>query len=65
MRLRAGHSLEDRERATARLFAALERYCADALRTTSLAPSMEMREIDPGPSPKAGSIREHLPAAPR
>lgn len=61
VRLRGGRSLADRRRATTHIFAALERYCADVMSTTSLALSMEMRDIDPELSPKAGSIRDHLP----
>ena len=61
VRLRGGRSLEDRKRATAHIFAALRGYCGEVMRTTPLALSMEMRDIDPELSPKAGSIREYLP----
>jgi 5-carboxymethyl-2-hydroxymuconate isomerase len=61
LRLRAGRSLADRERATARIWAAVEGYCAAALATSSLALSFEMREIDAMLSPKASSIRRYLP----
>lgn len=61
VRLRAGRSPEDKERATAHLFAALQRYCAEVLASGSLMLSMEMRDIDPDLSPKASSIRKYLP----
>lgn len=61
LRLRAGRSLADRERATALIWAAVEGYCAAALASSSLALSFEMREIDPALSPKASSTRRYLP----
>ena len=61
VRLRGGRSLEARRAATQTIFAAMEAYCAEAMRTSSLMLSMEMRDIDPELSPKASSIRDHLP----
>ena len=61
VRLRGGRDLETRQRAVAHLFAAAEAYCAELMARAPLALSMEMRDIDPELSPKAGSIRDHLP----
>jgi 5-carboxymethyl-2-hydroxymuconate isomerase len=61
VRLRGGRSLEARRAATQTIFAAMEAYCAQVMRTSSLMLSMEMRDIDPELSPKASSIRDHLP----
>jgi 5-carboxymethyl-2-hydroxymuconate isomerase len=60
LRLRAGRSMADRERATAEIFAAAEAYCAGVLATSSFMLSFEMREIDPALSPKTSSIRRYL-----
>ena len=61
VRLRGGRSPEARRAATQTIFAAMEGYCAEVMRTSSLMLSMEMRDIDPELSPKASSIRDHLP----
>jgi 5-carboxymethyl-2-hydroxymuconate isomerase len=61
VRLRGGRSLEARRAATQTIFAAMEAYCDQVMRTSSLMLSMEMRDIDPELSPKASSIRDHLP----
>lgn len=61
VRLRGGRTLEARKAATAAIFAAIERYCAEVMATSSLMLSMEMRDIDPELSPKASSIRRYLP----
>lgn len=61
VRLRAGRDLATRQRATQAIFAALEAFCADALETSSLMLSMEMRDIDPALAPKTSSIRRYLP----
>ncbi|MFN3937109.1 MAG: 5-carboxymethyl-2-hydroxymuconate isomerase [Gemmobacter sp.] len=63
VRLRAGRSLSDRQRATAAIFAAAQAFCAEVMRTSSFMLSLEMRDIDPELSPKASSIRDHLPEA--
>lgn len=60
VRLRAGRSQADKERATAAIFAAAEAYCADVLASSSFMLSFEMRDIDPGLSPKTSSIRRYL-----
>lgn len=61
VRLRGGRTSEAKQKATAHIFAALEAYCAEAMATSSLMISMEMRDIDPDLSPKASSIRDYLP----
>lgn len=61
VRLRGGRSLETRKTATARIFAAADAYCADVMASTPFLLSLEMRDIDPELSPKASSIRDHLP----
>ncbi len=61
VRLRAGRSQADKERATAHIFAAAEKYCAHVMENSSFMLSMEMRDIDPALSPKASSIRKYLP----
>lgn len=61
LRLRAGRSQTDKERATAAIFAAAEAYCADVLATSSFMLSFEMRDIDASLSPKISSIRRYLP----
>ncbi|MCB1450071.1 MAG: 5-carboxymethyl-2-hydroxymuconate Delta-isomerase [Nitratireductor sp.] len=60
VRLRGGRTLETRKKATAHIFAAVEKYCAAVMASSSLMLSMEMRDIDPELSPKASSIRDHL-----
>lgn len=60
VRLRGGRDLPTRERATAHIFSAAEGYLAPVMARRSLALSLEMRDIDPALSPKAGSIRDHL-----
>jgi 5-carboxymethyl-2-hydroxymuconate isomerase len=61
IRLRAGRPDDVKKRATDHIFAAAERYCADVMATSSFMLSCEMRDIDPDLSPKASSIRDHLP----
>jgi 5-carboxymethyl-2-hydroxymuconate isomerase len=61
VRLRAGRSQADKERATAAIFAAAEAYCDGVLASSSFMLSFEMRDIDPGLSPKTSSIRRYLP----
>lgn len=60
IRLRGGRTHEDKARATAHVFAAAERYCAQVMETSSFMLSLEMRDIDPELSPKASSIRNYL-----
>ena len=61
LRLRAGRSQADKDRATAHVFAAAEAYCADILAASSFMLSFEMRDIDAALSPKVSSIRRYLP----
>ena len=61
IRLRGGRTAQAKAQATAHIFAAAERFCADLMATSSLMLSMEMRDIDPDLSPKASSIRRYLP----
>ncbi|MBR9841672.1 MAG: 5-carboxymethyl-2-hydroxymuconate Delta-isomerase [Rhodobacteraceae bacterium] len=60
IRLREGRPQEVKEAAVARIFAAAETFLAALMAQRSLALSLEMRDIDAGLSPKAGSIRKHL-----
>lgn len=61
IRLRAGRSDADKKRAVAHIFAAAEAFCAEVMANSSFMLSCEMRDIDPNLSPKASSIRDHLP----
>ncbi len=61
VRLRGGRSPDDKARATAAMFAAVEAFCAADLAENSLMLSLEMRDIDPDLSPKTSSIRRFLP----
>lgn len=65
VRLRGGRDLDARRKTTATIFAAAETFCAEMMATSSLMLSMKMRDIDPELSPKASSIRDHLPGDPR
>lgn len=60
LRLRGGRAQEDKERATAHIFAAAEAFCAEVLAQSSFMLSFEMRDIDPSLSPKISSIRRYL-----
>ncbi len=64
VRLRGGRPEAAKARATAKIFAAAEAFCAEVMATSSLMLSLEMRDIDPALSPKASSIRRYLPGAP-
>ena len=61
VRLREGRPFEDRKAATAHIFAAAERHCADLMANSSFMLSLEMRNIDAELAPKASSIRKYLP----
>ena len=63
VRLRGGRSMELRKAATAKIFEAAKRFLEPAMTTRSIALSLEMRDIDPELSPKAGNIRDHLKEA--
>lgn len=60
VRLRAGRSDAVKRDATQRLFQAAKAFLQPALTTSSLALSLEMRDINPELSPKTGTIRDHL-----
>jgi 5-carboxymethyl-2-hydroxymuconate isomerase len=63
VRLRAGRSDAVKQDATRRLFQAAKSFLEPVLATSSLALSLEMRDIDPELSPKTGTIRDHLGTA--
>jgi 5-carboxymethyl-2-hydroxymuconate isomerase len=60
IRLRGGRTDAAKAEATAMIFSAAEAFCAEAMATSSLMLSLEMRDIDPALSPKASSIRSYL-----
>jgi 5-carboxymethyl-2-hydroxymuconate isomerase len=60
VRLREGRTQEQKERATAHIFAAAETYCDAVLRGSSFMLSFEMRDIEATLSPKSSSIRRYL-----
>lgn len=61
VRLRGGRSDEAKQAATQAIFAAMEGHCAGVMAASPFMLSMEMRDIDPGLSPKSSSIRSYLP----
>lgn len=61
VRLRGGRADDAKSAATQAIFAALQTYCRDVMDSGPFMLSMEMRDIDPGLSPKASSIRQYLP----
>ncbi|WP_029061390.1 5-carboxymethyl-2-hydroxymuconate Delta-isomerase [Labrenzia sp. DG1229] len=63
VRLRAGRPMDVRKDAANRLFNAAKAFLEPALATSSLALSLEMRDIDPDLSPKTGTTRDHLGTA--
>jgi len=63
VRLRAGRDLDTRKRAARTLFDAAQAFLAEAMQQHSIALSLEMRDIDPGLSPKCGTIRDHMQKA--
>ncbi|MGI9505213.1 MAG: 5-carboxymethyl-2-hydroxymuconate Delta-isomerase [Geminicoccaceae bacterium] len=60
VRLRGGRSLDVRKAATEKIFEAAKAFLAPVMASRSIALSLEMRDIDPELSPKAGTIRDHL-----
>ncbi|MEM8703381.1 MAG: 5-carboxymethyl-2-hydroxymuconate isomerase [Pseudomonadota bacterium] len=60
IRLRAGRPQGVKEEAVKRLFEAAQTILKPVLETSSLALSLEMRDIDPDLSPKTGTIRAHM-----
>lgn len=63
VRLRAGRPQNVKKDAVKRLFEAAQDFLKPVLETSSLALSLEMRDIDPDLSPKTGTIREHMGTA--
>jgi 5-carboxymethyl-2-hydroxymuconate isomerase len=59
--LRCGRPLDVRQDATARISEPARACLAAAVATRSIALSLEMRDIDPELSPKAGTTRDSLP----
>ena len=62
IRLRGGRPDDVKQDATQRIFEAAKSYLAPAFAHSSIALSLEMRDIDPKLSPKTGTIRDHLGA---
>lgn len=60
VRLRAGRSDDEKAAATKAIFDAAHEFLAPVMALRPLALSLEMRDIDPALSPKAGTIRDHL-----
>lgn len=60
VRLRAGRPDEVKADAAARVFEAARGFVAPVMEKRSIALSLEMRDIDPVLSHKAGTIRDHL-----
>ena len=60
VRLRAGRTDDVKRNVAERLFATAKDFLKPVLATSSLALSLEMRDIDPDLSPKTGTIRDHL-----
>ncbi|MBG6160460.1 5-carboxymethyl-2-hydroxymuconate isomerase [Labrenzia sp. EL_195] len=63
VRLRAGRPMDVKKDTASRLFNAAKAFLEPVLATSSLALSLEMRDIDPDLSPKTGTIRDHLGTA--
>lgn len=63
VRLRAGRPMDVKKDAASRLFNAAKAFLEPVLANSSLALSLEMRDIDPDLSPKTGTIRDHLGTA--
>ena len=62
VRLRGGRPPDVKKHATEHLFAAAHEFIAPVMKVRPIALSLEMRDIDPDLSPKAGTIRDHLKA---
>lgn len=60
VRLRGGRAPEAKKAATQAIFDAAQAYLQPAMDQFPVALSLEMRDIDPELSPKAGTIRDHL-----
>ncbi|MDE0347071.1 MAG: 5-carboxymethyl-2-hydroxymuconate isomerase, partial [Boseongicola sp.] len=60
VRLRGGRSDAVKDKVAKQLFAAAREFIDPYMGGNSLALSLEVRDIDPELSPKAGTIRDHL-----
>ena len=60
VRMRAGRSEAEKAAVVQALWGAAEAHCAAALAQTSLALSLELREIGPEFSPKVSSVRRQM-----
>lgn len=60
VRLRSGRPDDVKANATQTIFDAAHKFLAPVMESRPLALSLEMRDIDPALSPKAGTIRDHL-----
>lgn len=60
IRLRGGRAEDVKQDATQQIFETARALLADAMKTHSIALSLEMRDINPDLSPKTGTIRDHL-----
>ncbi|MEP2531145.1 5-carboxymethyl-2-hydroxymuconate Delta-isomerase [Shimia sp.] len=60
IRLRGGRPDDVKKAATEQIFKAARAFVQPVMDTRPIALSLEMRDIDPNLSPKAGSIRDHL-----
>jgi len=60
LRLRGGRDLATREKVTQQIFEAARAFLEPAMARDPIALSFELREIDPGLSPKSGTIRNFL-----
>ncbi len=63
VRLRGGRPASVKKAATEKIFEAASAFLAPVMASRSIALSLEMRDIDPELSPKAGTIRDHLAEA--
>lgn len=61
VRLAAGRTDAAKTKATDAVFEAAQRFTADLMASAPFMLSLELREIDPGYSRKASSIRDYLP----
>lgn len=60
IRIRGGRDPQVKAHATTTIFEAARDFLKPAMAERSIALSLEMRDIDPGLSPKTGTIRQHL-----
>ena len=60
VRLRGGRPKSVKQDATQAIFSCAKRFLSSYFADHSIALSLELRDIDPEFSPKAGSIRDHL-----